>query len=103
MSEHKKPAKAATVTAAELASWDLSAIARFVNRDWRRVWSGAVPYVDAMLSLRTLDDVYGLDDARGIVLRFLVNAQQYRGANARLVKAELNARLKPSRKATAAG
>jgi hypothetical protein len=47
-----------------------------------------------MLSLSTIGDSYGCDDARGIVLYFLSNARTWKGETARRVKAELNAILK---------
>lgn len=42
-----------------------------------------------------MDDKYGADDARGIVLYFLSNATAWRGPVARAVKAELKGMLKP--------
>lgn len=52
-----------------------------------------LPYVDAMLELQSITDTYGLDDAEGIVLRFLTNAASWRGDKARQIKSELNAHL----------
>jgi hypothetical protein len=72
----------------------LHEIAREVKREWTPVYFGAVPYLDAMLSLSTIGDSYGCDDARGIVLYFLSNARTWKGETARRVKAELNAILK---------
>lgn len=54
----------------------------------------AKPYLNAMLSLQTLRDTYGADDARSIVLYFLSNASGWRGETARRVKAELKEMLK---------
>lgn len=73
----------------------LHAIAREIRADWRRkdgtsaVYFGAVPYLDAMRSLDSIDDMYGYDDARSVVLYFLANANAWRGETARRVKAEL--------------
>ena len=53
----------------------------------------SLPYVDAMLELQSITDTYGLDDAEGIVLRFLTNAASWRGDKARQIKSELNAHL----------
>jgi len=47
-----------------------------------------------MLSLNTVNDNYGHDSGREIVLRFLCNAQMWRGEIARNIKAELKAHLK---------
>lgn len=55
---------------------------------------GAVPYLSAMGSLVGIDDRYGMEDARSIVLYFLSNATTWRGEDARRIKAELKAMLK---------
>lgn len=64
-------------------------IAREIKQKWPRPYFGAVPYLDAMLSLRTKSDMYGMDDAKGIVLYFLANAHTWRGEDARRIKVEL--------------
>jgi hypothetical protein len=69
-------------------------IASEIKQDWRVVNFGAVPYLDAMLSLNDMDDTFICDSAREIVLRFLSNANGYRGETAKRVKAELKAMLK---------
>jgi len=56
------------------------------------VWSQ--PYVEAMLSLETIEDNYGLDTAEEVVQRFLINATNWRGPVAKRIKAELNQLLK---------
>lgn len=68
-------------------------IAAEIRKNWARVYFGAVPYLEAMESLGTMEDSYGCDSARGIVTYFLANASGWRGDVARRVKAELNARL----------
>ena len=72
----------------------LNHIAYEISKDWRKPYFGAVPYIKAMQSLDTIEDKYGLDDARDIVARFLCNAATWRGPVARAVKAELNAMLR---------
>lgn len=67
----------------------LSTIAREIKADWKKPYFGAVPYLDAMSQLGTIQDKYGLDDAQSIVLYFLSNANTWRGDTARRVKAEL--------------
>lgn len=52
------------------------------------------PYLEAMLSLRSIDESYGLEEGLMIVLRFLNNAHQWRGEKARAIKAELNELVK---------
>lgn len=71
----------------------LSMIARNIQRSWKPVHPWAAPYVNAMLSLRSIDDSYGEDSARYIVVRFLGNATMWRGPEARSIKAELRAML----------
>ena len=58
------------------------------------MYFGAVPYVNAMQSLETIDDEYGADSAKSIVLYFLSNANTWRGEVARRVKAELKEMVK---------
>ena len=75
----------------------LREIAREIRRDWtaqgKGVYFGAMPYLDAMQTLDSLDDTYGLDSAESIVLYFLANANTWRGETARRIKAELKAML----------
>ena len=54
----------------------------------------AMPYLWAMLNVSSVKDMYGLETADGIVLRFLSNVQNWRGETARRIKAELNSHLK---------
>lgn len=67
----------------------LSRIAQDIRADWKKVYFGAVPYLEAMETLDNINQLYGADDARSIVLYFLSNAQTWRGPVARRVKAEL--------------
>lgn len=69
----------------------LAAIARDIRTHWKKPYFGAVPYLDAMLTLGGIGDKYGLDDARSIVRYFLANANTWRGEDARRIKAELKA------------
>ena len=67
----------------------LSLIAAEIRRDWSKPYFGAVPYLSAMAELHGVDETYGYDNGRSIVLYFLSNATSWRGATARRVKAEL--------------
>ena len=67
----------------------LSAIARDIRAHWPKVYFGAVPYLQAMAQLDSIDGQYGYDDARSIVNYFLANAGSWRGDDARRIKAEL--------------
>ncbi len=93
---------------ANVHNLSIAQIARNIREDWngqaarsktkrpskaKGVWFGAVPYLSAMHSLSTVNDTYGLDTGRSIVVYFLSNAGTYRGPKARLYKAELKRRL----------
>lgn len=64
-------------------------IAREIKQDWKAVNYGAKPYLDVMLSLNSINDKYGMDNAKSIVLYFLSNAVSWRGETAKRIKAEL--------------
>lgn len=72
----------------------LSEIATEVRKDWHKVYFGATPYLDAMGTLQSVNDNYGLDDGKSIVRYFLSNATTWRGNTAKKIKAELKAMLK---------
>jgi hypothetical protein len=72
----------------------INTIAYEIIRDWKKVYFGAVPYLQAMTQLDNIDDMYGADDARSVVLYFLSNATTWRGDVARRIKKELNNMLK---------
>lgn len=72
----------------------LYAIAAEIKADWKNVYFGAVPYLDAMRSLGAVTENYGCDSAKSIVIYFLGNATSWRGDVARRVKAELKAMIK---------
>ena len=63
------------------------------DRCWHPVNYAAKPYLEAMLSLDSVDDRYGMDSGRSVVSYFLGNASSFRGEDARRIKAELKAML----------
>ena len=67
----------------------INEIAAEIKSDWKKVYFGAVPYLDAMQSINSIDENYGLDNAKTIVIYFLSNATTWRGENARRIKKEL--------------
>lgn len=69
-------------------------IAREIRADWKNIYFGAKPYLDAMGSLESIDDRYGFDSAETIVRYFIANAGTWKGETARRVKAELRSLLK---------
>lgn len=79
---------------AEPTGRTLAAITREIRADWKNVYFGAVPYLQAMASLCGMSDKYGEDSAKSVVLYFLSNATTWRGETARRVKKELNAMCK---------
>lgn len=72
----------------------LSKIANDISKSWTKPYFGAVPYIQAMKELNSINDNYGCDDAKSIVLYFLANASTWRGDDAKRIKAELKALTK---------
>ena len=72
----------------------LYVIANEIKKDWTKVYFGAVPYLDAMQSLDSINENYGMDSAQSIVRYFLGNAMTWRGEVARRIKKELLALIK---------
>ena len=70
-------------------------IARDIKSTWLNVYFGAVPYLEALLTLDTTDPeaLYGVETAGDITRYLLANAQTFRGADARKLKAELKSML----------
>ena len=70
-------------------------IARDIKSTWLNVYFGAVPYLEALLTLDTTDPnvMYYYSTAGDIARYFLANAQTFRGADARQLKAELKSML----------
>ena len=64
-------------------------IAAEIRKDWQKVYFGAVPYLDAMSCLDSIEDNYIYDSGKSVVLYFLSNATTWKGDVARRVKAEL--------------
>ena len=70
---------------------ELNTIAADIEQKWQNVNYAARPYLDAMHTLKSIDDKYYADSAESVVLYFLSNAKGWRGENARAIKAELKA------------
>jgi len=66
-------------------------VARLIKRDWTKVHYAAVPYLESMLSLNSIEDNDWHDSGKSVVLYFLNNARTYRGDNAVRYKAALKA------------
>jgi hypothetical protein len=69
-------------------------IAREIRTIWSSVNYAAKPYLEAMLDLNVVTDMYGADSAKSIILYFLSNASTWRGEDAKRIKAELKQMIK---------
>lgn len=69
-------------------------IARDIRQDWRNVYFGAVPYLEAMHTLESVQDRYEYDSAKTIIVYFLANASTWRGDKAKQIKQELKQLIK---------
>lgn len=68
----------------------ISEIAAEIKKDWVHTSRHAAPYLFAMSTLDTVDDMFGYDSGKSIILYFLANAQTWRGEVAKRIKKELN-------------
>jgi hypothetical protein len=75
----------------------LSVIADEIREDWDKigeeVFPHAEPYLQVMETLSSINDSFGQESGKSIVLYFLSNATHWRGDVARRVKAELRGLL----------
>ena len=76
----------------------LAQIAAVIRLNWKNVYFGAVPYLDAMSTMNHISENYGCDTGSSVVAYLLSNMTSFRGECAREVKKELNSRLKASYK-----
>lgn len=72
----------------------LKEIAKEIKADWKKMYFGAVPYVEAMSQMTTMDSYYIYENGYDIVPYFLANATTWKGEVARRIKAELKDMLK---------
>jgi hypothetical protein len=77
-----------------MATRPIYEIAAEIRSDWKKVWFGAVPYLEAMESLDSVEDYFFCDSAQTIIVYFLGNANAWRGETARRVKKELHEMIK---------
>lgn len=73
---------------------NLSEIAREIKADWAKPHFGAVPYLDAMGMIGSIEERFGWDNGYTVVTYFLANAGTWKGDVARTIKKELNLMLK---------
>lgn len=72
----------------------LHIIATDIRKNWKNIYFGAKPYLDAMGTMGSPDQNYIHDSGTSIVLYFLANAQNWRGPEARRIKEELRGMMK---------
>ena len=68
-------------------------IANEILNHWQKPYFGAVPYLNAMRELHTVNDMYMYDDGKSIVRYFLANASTFRGEDAKRIKSELKSMI----------
>lgn len=78
----------------QISSAPISQIADIIRKNWKPVSPYAQPYLQAMFHLSSITDTYYLDSGESVVVYFLCNANTWRGPVARIVKKELNRRVK---------
>jgi hypothetical protein len=75
----------------------LSEIAREITKDFmekgNKIPINTLPYLNSMMYLNGIDDMFIHDSGRSIVTYFLANAGSWRGEKAREIKKELNKML----------
>jgi hypothetical protein len=76
----------------------LKEIAEEIIRDWNPPhYYSARPYLDAMRTMDSIDDMYGADTGTSIVAYFICYASLWHGPTASRVKKELNSMLASTR------
>ena len=72
----------------------VNTIANEILSIWNKPYFGAIPYLNAMLNLHTINDMYMYDDGKSIVRYFFSNASTFKGDDAKRLKLELKSLLK---------
>lgn len=89
-----------TTQTPDYSKMSIAEIASIIRKDWRKqakngqIYFGAVPYLEAMQTMNSINDNYGMDSGKSIVLYFLSNATTWKGEVARNIKKELQKRCK---------
>jgi hypothetical protein len=86
------------VTKDQVKTYSISRLAMIISMDWKNVSVHALPYLETLLYIESINDKYGEESSASIVSYFLSNARGYRGETAKIVKAELSRRLKETYK-----
>jgi|TARA_B100000902_G_scaffold319586_1_gene311879 hypothetical protein len=64
-------------------------IAKDIRKDWTNANPYALPYLEAMDDLYSIEDKYIFDSAKSVIRYFLANATSWKGEVAREIKQEL--------------
>ena len=72
----------------------LRAIAEEIKADWHTIHPVAKPFVDALATLESIDDMFHRDRAIAVVARLRGACGTWRGATARRIKLELDEMLR---------
>jgi|SRR5271154_1768352 len=86
--------KASLAPVAGVQTRPIHEIAREIAQDWKPVYFGAKPYLEAMMDLDKISDSYGQDSATSIIAYFLSNATRWKGEKAKAIKVELKKMVK---------
>lgn len=62
-----------------------------IKKDWKEVDPYAVQYMDIMGEVSDINEMFGADCVKDVVLYFLCNASKWQGEVARRIKNELRA------------
>tara|TARA_R110000796_G_scaffold214892_1_gene330889 strand:+ start:486 stop:734 length:249 start_codon:yes stop_codon:yes gene_type:complete len=71
----------------------LNTVAEDIRQSWKNISFNAAPYVDALESMNRIEDIYLVGNGVSVVEGFLANASSFRGADAKRIKAELEAMI----------
>lgn len=72
----------------------LKELAALIKADWQPSQSHpAFPYLEAILSLKSIEDNYHADTGLSVVSYFLGNARSWKSSTAYYIKKELNKRV----------
>lgn len=68
-------------------------IAADILKEWKNVNFAALPYLSALMTINTINDHFGHDDARSMIRYALSNMSSFRGERAKELKQELKNHL----------
>ena len=78
----------------ELEKLSLDGIAGLIAEDWKNPSRAARPYLEAMMTMLSINDMFIAERGSMVVACFLSNARNWRGPKAQEIKKELQRRLR---------